>query len=477
MLKGAVVIALSLFVASCQLTNSTVIGSTKPGVLRPNLANDIGKKEHPRVVATYGGVYEDAGAERAIAKVVGGLVAASDNPSQRYRITLLNSPTVNAFALPGGYLYVTRGLLALANDTSELAAVLSHEMAHVTADHAMQRQRRAEAAELANRVMSSVVEDKAKVDAAVKSSQVSFARFSQEQELMADDIGIRTLTRAGYDPYAASRFLKTMDKFAKYQSVRGQTSSAPDFLSSHPNTPERIQRAVQSARQIGAPGIGERKQTEYLTSLDGLLYGDDPLEGFIRSRSFLHKGLGISFSVPKGFVLENSADAVLASNGKGTAMRFDGADLSGHETLEGYLNSGWINGLIQNSVRLTTVNGLPAVIGSAVTDGWSFRIGVVRIGKTGYRFIFASRTPNSAFTRDFNKSMESFRQLSPAEQARLRPLRIKIIQAKEGDTPRKLAVGMSGVEPARRLELFRILNQVKSDERLEAGRVLKLVTD
>ncbi|WP_310622088.1 M48 family metalloprotease [Flexibacterium corallicola] len=476
-LKGLITLVFLGVLASCQITDDFGRKSSKSGGLRPSLVDGVSQKEHPRVVATYGGVYSDEGAEQAIARVVGSLVAASDNPNTHYRITLLNSPTVNAFALPEGYLYITRGLLALANDTSELAAVLSHEMAHVTANHAVQRQRRAAAAALANRVMSSVVADQSTVSEAERTSQVSFARFSQEQELLADDIGIRTLSKAGYDPFAAARFLKTMGEFAKFQSLSGETNSAPDLLSSHPNTPERVQRAIRSARQIGAPGIGVKGKQQYLTSIDGVLFGDDPLEGYVRGRSFLHKALGISFSVPKGYVLENATEAVLASNGGGTAMRFDGADLKGYDTLESYLRSGWINGLIANSVRPTTVNGLPAVIGSAVTDGWSFRIGVVRIGSTGYRFIFASRTPGSTFTSQFEQTLNSFRQLSAAELARLRPLRIKIIEARKGDTARKLAVKMSGIEPARRYELFSILNQTKGNERFEDKRLLKVVVD
>ncbi|SDR31266.1 M48 family metalloprotease [Pseudovibrio sp. Tun.PSC04-5.I4] len=476
-LKFATVGVVAVALAACQLTGSGNLSSQKPGSLRSGFGSDVGAREHPRVIATYGGVYEDSKAEIAIAKVVGGLVAASEAPDVHYRVTLLNSPAVNAFALPGGYLYVTRGLLALSNDTSELAAVLAHEMAHVSARHAIKRQRQAEEAEFVTKVMSNIGKDQQAIDETVKEKQLQFARFSQEQELEADDVGVRTLAGAGYDPYAAARFLNTMGQFARYQQLGGETSSAPDFLSSHPNTPDRIQRAVRSARQIGAPGIGLNGRADYLGSLDGMLFGDDPLEGYVRGRQFLHKGLGISFGVPKGFVLENSAEAVLASDGAGTAMRFDGADLTGYASLTDYMLSGWINGLIDNSVRPTTINGLPAVIGSAITDGWSFRIGVIRIGLTGYRFIFANRSPTASFAKDFEKSLGSFRQLSPTEQARLNPLRIKIIEAKAGETARKLAVGMSGVEPARRLELFTILNQVKANQRLNSGELLKVITD
>ncbi|MBN9673348.1 M48 family metalloprotease [Labrenzia aggregata] len=477
-MRALAVAGLALLTASCQLLgDGATIGTVVPGTLRPNLANDIGAREHPRVVATYGGVYNDPGAERAVASVVGRLVAASDDPSQSYKITILNSPAINAFALPGGYLYVTRGLLALANDTSEVAAVLAHEMAHVTANHAIKRQQRAEAKELANRIVTDVVQDSEEARKAIVSSQLSFARFSQVQELEADAIGVKTLAKAGFDPYAASRFLKSMAAYARYQSAEKETPSAPDFLSSHPSTPERLQLVVRAARQIGAPGIGERDRDRYLGQINGMLYGDDPLEGFVRGRSFLHKALGIGFTVPKGYILENSPEAVLASNGDGTAIRFDGADISGYSNLVDYMNSGWINGLLPASVRDTTINGLPAVTGAAITQGWSFRIAVIRIGRTGYRFIFASRSPNEGFVHDFRETADSFKQLTPTERARLRSLRIKVVKSKPGDTPRKLAIGMSGVEPSRRLEFFTVLNDLPKDEAIPAGTSVKLVVD
>lgn len=477
-MRGLAVGGAALLLASCQLLgDGTSSGLVTPGTLRPSLAADIGAREHPRVVATYGGVYEDPGAERAVASVVGRLVAASDDPSQSYKITILNSPAINAFALPGGYLYVTRGLLALANDTSEVAAVLAHEMAHVTANHALKRQQRAEARELADQILTDVVQDSEEARKAIVSSQLSFARFSQVQELEADAIGVKTLAKAGFDPYAAARFLKSMAAFARYQSAGAEGGSAPDFLSSHPSTPERLQIAVRSARQIGAPGIGERDRTRYLGQIDGMLYGDDPLEGFVRGRSFLHKALGIGFTVPTGYILENSPEAVLASSGSGTAIRFDGADVSGYSSLAEYMTSGWINGLLPQSVRETTINGLPGVTGAAITQGWSFRIAVVRIGRTGYRFIFASRSPNDAFDRDFRQTIESFRQLTPTERARLRSLRLKVVKTEAGDTPRKLAIGMSGVEPSRRLRFFSVLNDLDPNKSIPAGTSVKLVVD
>ncbi|MGH2341849.1 M48 family metalloprotease [Segnochrobactraceae bacterium EtOH-i3] len=432
--------------------------------------------EHPRLVAAYGGVYNDPQVERAIARAVGRLVAGSDAPSQSYRITILNSPAVNAFAMPGGYLYVTRGLLALANDTSEVAAVLAHEMAHVTADHAVARQRRAEAAAVVTKVAANVTQDQQVAKSAVAKSQMSLAQFSQAQELEADAIGVRTLGRAGYDPFAAARFLNSMGQYADLKTPRRDGGQAADFLSTHPATPERINMAIRAARGIGSPGIGSQDRDVYLKSLDGMLYGDDPREGFVHGRSFLHAELGIAFTAPAGFVLENTARAVLGTDGGTMAMRFDAVELSQDVSLSTYLASGWVKGLIPDSLRVTEVDGLQAATASAIADNWSFRIAVVREGVHVFRFIFATANPTPAFDRAFVETTSSFRRLSAAEASALRPLRIRIVQVRPGDTVDSLAARMTGIAEERRRTLFLVLNGLDPGLEPVAGSYVKIVS-
>ncbi|TIV62662.1 MAG: metalloprotease, partial [Mesorhizobium sp.] len=171
------------------------------------------------------------------------LTVVSANPTQTYRITILNSPNVNAFALPGGYLYVTRGLLALANDSSELAAVIAHEMGHVTANHGLQRQQLEAEEGLATKVVSDVLGDSPTAKAALIRGKLKLAQFSRNQELQADAIGIKSIGEAGYDPYAAGRFLQSMSAYTDFRSVSGATDASLDFLATHPNTPQRIELA------------------------------------------------------------------------------------------------------------------------------------------------------------------------------------------------------------------------------------------
>ncbi len=446
-----------------------------PATVSPGTRAAADDPEHSRIVASYGGIYNDPNAAKAVARAVGRLVSASDDPSQSYRITLLNSPVVNAFALPSGNLYVTRGLLALANDTSEVAAVISHEMAHVTARHAVARQRRAEAAQELNKAVAGALQDSDAQRLALASTQVSLARFSQVQELEADAIGVRTLSRAGFDPFAASRFLSSMARYAEYRAARPNASSnRPDFLASHPSTPERISFAIRAAREVAAPGIGEQEREQYLQDLDGMVFGDDPSEGYIRSRTFLHKALGIQFSVPVGFSLENTSKAVLASDSAGTAMRFDGvADSS--SSLKDYLSSGWINGLDPASIQETTAGDFPTATARASADSWSFRIGVVRSGKTVYRFIFAAQDPQASFDAAFRETFDSFHRLSPTESARLRPLHLRTHRVKPGETVERVAETMSGAD--RKVDLFRVLNGLDQADQIEAGTLVKVITD
>ncbi len=439
-------------------------------------ANSIDTQEHARIVAAYGGIFHDAKVEQALAPIVSKIVAASDRPDQPYRITILNAPAVNAFALPDGYLYVTRGLLALANDSSEVAAVLAHEMGHVTANHASQRQQKARDALVVSRVVNDVLDNNEGGQLALAASQRTLAAFSQQQELEADAIGVKTIGRAGYDPFAAARFLNSMQRFAAYRSRLTIQDQRPDFLATHPATPERVAFAIKAARQFGAPGVGTVDRDRYLAGIDGMVYGDDPNQGFVRDRSFVHPGLGIGFTVPEGFVIDNTSEAVLATGVDGTALRFDAVGLARDTALADYLKSGWVNGLDESSVQSFSVNGLQAASAMAAAKGWHFRIAVIRTGGNAtYRFIFANEAVTPAFLKAATETVDGFRTLSPSELTDFHALHIHIVTVAAGDTEAKLVRRMSGVD--RPLELFRALNDVDAGAALTPGTRLKIVND
>jgi predicted Zn-dependent protease len=483
--RAAAVLVFAFVLASCAGTPlpGEQVPLTSPQAQRsaqPTLP--VASREHQRILAAYGGAYSDAQLEGLVVQTVERLVAASERPGIKYRVTILNSPAINAFALPSGQIYVTRGLLALANDTSELASVLAHEMAHVIADHAAIRANQARHAAVVSSVVSDVLSDPMAGALALAKSKISLASFSRAQELEADGIGVGIAARAGYDPYGAARFLASMGRNADLKAGANAGSNLTseariaDLTASHPATPDRVTNAQINARQYVAPGAGERDRAAYLARIDGLVYGEDPAEGFVRGRRFIHPRLGFAFTAPEGFALDNTAQAVLGVKDGGTqAMRLDVVRIPAEQTLAGYLTSGWLSNVDASSVQELTINGFPAATATAGGDPWSFRLYVVRFGSEIYRFIYATKTKSAETDRHFRSSIETFRRLTLAEIQTARPLRIKTLTVKNGDTVESLAAQMTHVEhPAAR---FRVLNGLAPTARLKSGDLVKVLIE
>jgi predicted Zn-dependent protease len=435
------------------------------------------QREHQRILASYGGVYENPRLQAMIEQTVARLVAASERPELTYKVTILNSPAINAFALPNGHLYVSRGLIALSNDKAELASVLAHEMGHVIARHAAIREDQARQAALISHVVSDVLSDPQLGALALAKSKLALASFSRAQEFEADGIGVGISARAGFDPFGAARFLTDMQRNAEVKRPVGrETVTTVDFLSNHPATPERVQNALANARQFSGPGTGRRDRNEYLAALDDMVYGEDPSEGFVRGRRFLHPKLGFAFTAPPDFSLDNTAQAVLGlKDGGGEAMRLDVVSVPPEQSLPVYLNSGWIEGIDPTTVEAFTVNGFPAATAVARGRDWSFRLFAVRFGSDVYRFIFAAKLLTIESDRAFRESVLSFRRMSLQEAEQVRPLRLQIVTVGPQDSVHSLARRMAVAD--HKLERFRVLNGLGDKDRVKAGDLVKLVVE
>ncbi|TCR90115.1 putative Zn-dependent protease [Rhizobium sp. BK376] len=454
--------------------------SSTPQIVSEVQKNDpraqMGAREHPRILASYGGEYKDTKTERLVARIAGALTSVSENPQQSYRITILNSPAINAFALPGGYLYVTRGLLALANDASEVAAVLSHEMAHVTANHGIERQKREEAEVIASRVVAEVLSSDLAGKEALARGKLRLAAFSRQQELQADEIGIRTLGEAGYDPYAAARFLDSMEAYSRFMSANSDADQSLDFLSSHPSTPQRIDLARQHAHEFGEQGkVGDTGRNYFLDGIDGLLYGDSPEEGYVRGQTFLHGGLGIRFDVPPDFRIDNKVEAVLATGPGDIAIRFDGVADTDNQTLTNYISSGWVTGLDPSTIKPLTVNGMEAVTAHASADRWDFDVTVIRDKAQIFRFLTAVPKGSPALEQTADVLRASFRHMTPDEAASLKPLRIRVVTVRPGDSITTLAARMMGTD--RKLDLFKLINALPTGANVAPGDRVKIISE
>jgi predicted Zn-dependent protease len=479
-LTRGVVVALALWLAACtSVPDNKQISLQLPQLAPPHTTARVEtpsaeQREHARILASYGGVYVNPGLHAMISKMVDRLVAASERPNLKYEVTLLNSPAINAFALPNGHLYITRGLIVLANDKAEIASVLAHEMGHVIARHAAIREEQARQAALVSHVVSEVLSDPQMGALALAKSKLAMASFSRAQEFEADGIGVGISARAGFDPYGASRFLTDMQRNADIKSSVPPDLYAPDFLSAHPSTPDRVKNALVNARQFSGPGTGERDRNEYLNDLEGMVYGEDPSEGFVRGRRFLHPKLGFTFLAPAEFTLDNTAQAVLGlKSGGGEAMRLDVVTVPSEQSLPAYLNSGWMENVDPGSVAEFTVNGFPAATATASGKQWSFRLFAVRFGSDVYRFIFAAKHMTPRADHAFRESILSFRRMSLKESQQIKPLHVKIITVGAHDTVTKLARRMAVSDHA--LARFRVLNGLGPHDRLKPGEKVKIV--
>jgi predicted Zn-dependent protease len=469
--------AAALLLAACsgQYQTGRAVSLPDPPAERPEPLTPA-QREHRRILAVYGGAYSNPKLEERLNATVERLVASSERPDLTYKVTILNSPAINAFALPTGQLYVTRGLLALANDTSEVASVLAHEMAHVIARHAAIREDQIRQAAIVNRVASDVLGDPQMSALALAKSKIALATFSRGQEFEADGIGVGISSRAGFDPYGATRFLTAMGRNAELRSNSKVDPRSQEFLSSHPATPERVANAALNARHYAASAGSGQERAEYLRLLDGVTYGEDPSEGFVRGRRFLHPKLGFTFTAPEGFVLENTPQAVFGvKDGGELALRLDVVRIPPGQKLTEYLAAGWIENIDTASIEELTINGFPAATATASGDPWGFRLYAIRFGSEVYRFIFAAKNKTPDLDRQFREAVASFRRMTNAEIRSARPLRLKVVTVTPRDTIEKLAARMAVADKP--VERFRVLNGLDPNDKIKPGDLVKLIVE
>jgi predicted Zn-dependent protease len=468
--------------SSCSVNPATG-ESTFTGLMSESEEIRIGRENHAKVMAEFGGPYEDAELQRYIDSLGQLLARASDRPDLNYTFTVLDSPVVNAFATPGGYIYVTRGLLALANTEAEVAGVLAHEIGHVAARHAAERQGQAVLASIPA-IFAGILTGSDAVAGMVGAGGNAYLQsYSRDQEYQADLLGVRYLSRTNYDPYGMAGFLSQLQSNDRLDAIlAGKPDLADQYsmTSTHPRTADRIQRAIQEAggAQVSDPMT---EHDLYLSKVDGILYGDDPEQGFIRDRHFVHPVLRFTFDVPPGFHMINSSDAVIAQRADGATILFSAASQNSSSSMLGYLVDEWAPRLSLADAESIDINGMDAATGSDRLDTKNgvrdIRLVAVRHPSGNvYRFIFLTKPElTSALARDLRLTTYSFRSLSAAEAAKLRPQSIRVVTVRSGDTVESLAARMPFGEYAE--ERFRVLNGLEPGERLTAGQRVKIIVE
>ncbi|WP_085808182.1 M48 family metalloprotease [Sphingomonas sp. TZW2008] len=467
--------ALALLLASC--------GGSAPDAA-PEITDEeraIGAQQHPQLLAEFGGAY--AGPQARYVAAVGERIAAAAGTPGECTFTLVNSDVVNAFAVPGCFIYVTRGLLAVVTSEAELASVLGHEVGHIAAQHAQRQQQRSIWRTLGV-IAVSVTGSERLTRLASQAAQYFTLRYSRGQEYEADDYGIRYLRRAGYDVYAAGDMLAALQRQETFLTAAERRDTArgiPEWALSHPTTEHRIARARDAADDTGLKDdeLPERADA-YLDAVDGLLWGDDPEQGFVLGRRFAHPIMRISFEAPPGFALTNGPQAIRLTGPNGISGEFGGAPLAA-PTLEAHAEAlanhivGDAPATLDDAVS-TVINGIPAVLlrlRLAVRDGAVPLSIAVYDGGDGqaYHFIVAS-PPANADAAAVAALFASFRRLSPEEAARLRPRFVRVVPVRAGDTRASLSALNADAAPR---ALFDLLNGGKSTDPLTPGTRVKIV--
>ncbi len=465
--------------------------STNPATGRPTFTAfmsesdelQVGRQEHPKIVAEFGGAYNDPEITKYVDSIGQFLASTSERPDLKFTFTVLDSPVVNAFALPGGYVYITRGLMTLANSEAELAGVVGHEIGHITARHTAQRYSQAMLANIGAMGIGIFTGSGALANLAGSGAQLYLQSYSRDQEFEADTLGVRYISRATYEPQAMASFLGSLAADSRLEAeLAGQPGAADQYniMATHPRTLDRVQRAIAAAagEEVADPMVA---RDIYLSKIDGMLYGDDPKEGFIKGRRFAHPVLKFEFTVPEGFRLYNSPAAVIARGPDGAGIQFDQAPSAPSGDLVDYLANVWAKNISVGNLERITVNGMDGATGTArvrTNSGTAdLRLAAIRYSADKvYRFLFIIPSGQAdRLSEGLRRTTYSFKKLSDAEAAALKPLRIRVVTVKAGDTIASRAKRMAFDD--HQVERFRVLNGLADGATLTPGQQVKLVAE
>jgi predicted Zn-dependent protease len=444
-------------------------------LMSPQQEVSVGATEHEKIIQQYG-LIKDQALVNYVNQVGQRVTRDTERSDVQYKFFVIDSPIVNAFALPGGYIYVSRGLLALANDEAQLAAVLAHETGHITGRHSAERYSTGVVTSLGASVLSAAIGSSGASQAIGLGSNLYMSSYSRGQESQADSLGLRYMSRGGYDVSAMPAFLYSMQQESALEGqMAGKTTSAgASYFSTHPATGERV---GQTTSQLGQyPKGGDFNRAAYQRAISGITYGDSEAQGFVRGQNFYHPGLGFTFAVPSGFSIVNQPAQIVATSPSGALAIFDMASASSPDPLT-YVQS-WAKGAQMQNPERVSINGNDAATaafsGQVNGKAVDIRLVAVKWGNQFARFQIAIPQGTSAnIVEDLKKMTYSLRSMSAEEKASVRPQRLVTFTAGSGDTVSARASRLPFANY--KVERFRVLNGLKPNEELQPGQMYKTI--
>lgn len=440
----------------------------------------MGKEADPQIVAQYG-LYPDKDLQAHITQVGKKLAAISHRPNLDYEFKILDSDVLNAFAVPGGYIYFTRGIMASFNNEAQLMGVLGHEIGHVAARHTVAQQRNALLGQLG--IIAGVIINPELARFAETASQglgLLFLKFGRDAERQADELGVEYSSKLGYDAREMADFFITLER----NSQKSEAQALPEFLSSHPNpgdrnvTVNKLAAKWQNKLKLKNPEVD---RNNYLKKIEGIVYGEDPRQGYLENNVFYHPELKFQFPVPAGWSYQNTPQRVQMApkNGKAMMMLTLGQGATLQDAANAVIKQ---NGLQLLDSKQTTVNGLSAVAMLSAPQAQQGQQAqdlrvlsyLVQYGNLIYHFLGVSATPDfNEFNDYFTRTMQGFKQLTDQSKLNKKPERIRLKTVNSTITLEQ-ALKNYGV-PAARLKEISILNGMELTQKLTSGTIIKII--
>jgi predicted Zn-dependent protease len=470
-LNAAVLASVLVFCQGCSVNPAT--GERQLTLVSENAEIQMGREADPQIVATMG-LVSDQGLQNYVNQIGQRMAALSERPDLPWSFKVVDDPIVNAFALPGGFIYLSRGILAHFTSEAQMASVLGHEIGHVTARHSVEQMSRAQLAQVGLIAGTILAPDLQNVfGAAGGALGLLFLKFGRDDERQSDDLGLRYMVRAGYDPRPMP------DVFAMLSRVTAAAGGGgtPEWLSTHPDPENREERITAAINQLNENFDNQIvNRNEYLDRLDGMVYGANPRNGYFRENLFLHPDLTFQITFPAGWQTANQTQAVLAGSPEQDAIiqltvvpdaGTPNAAAQAFFTQEGITGSG----------GATSINGLSAVAGDfqATTQQGELAGGVVfvRHGNNVFQILGYAGSQNWSQRRNsVQTSLTSFARLTDSEALNVQPNRLDVVTTDRGMTLRAFATEYPSVVSVEELAL---INQMNVNDVLPAGTKVKRV--
>ena len=479
-LKMLVLLAVVVIAAACAV--NPVTGKRQIMLMSEDQELQLGTSYDPQVLATFG-EYNNAALTGFVQSQGNQMGKISHRPNLQYHVKVLDSPVVNAFAVPGGYIYLTRGILAQLNSEAELAGVIGHEMGHVTARHSASQQTKQTLGQLVL-IGSMIASEKLAqyADYAMQGMQLLFLRFSRDDEREADRLGVMYSSLVGYDAHQMAEFFKVLYKM-NLSSTQG---GVPTFLSTHPDPGDRYNYVnIRSKAWQDSLKLSEYKVNHdpYLKLIDGIVYGEDPRQGYCEGTTFYHPELRFKFAYPTSWQFQNSPIQITMAPSDGNALILFA--LSPQKTLKAAADSALSQyGSALVSSKDITVNTLPALATLSTqtsTDQSTGATSTIKIlscfinhNNVIYMFHGVSTEPDFAtYSTAFESTMNSFAKLTDASKINVNPNKI-IVKAVPSAGTVSQALTTMGVKQDKLAEIA-LLNNLELTDNIAAGKLIKIV--